>query len=590
MSIRKKFLGTILAITLSLSLIFFAIIAPVVNIEFEHHELTAAGRKLQQVEAIFNYQMESLANLVVDLTQWHDSYLFVAGRGSDAVDANTMRNSFVNSAKIDMLLTFDADRNLTHGIFLHKNTGRLEEVDNDLLKTVISQNNIFENHPQGQSITGIVQYGERHLIVAASSVYTGNSDDSFLGIFIVGRFLDDKLIAQLEDMNQYTVDFHPISTGPEDVVQAALALQSSSSPYHLQNMSKKIIKGYVVLRGVAGQSNLMMVVTIDRTLHKKHHDNLPFLFMSILFCCLVFGISCSLFIEVIVLRRFSAIISDINELEKDGYGSKRVRESNTDDEFNSLAQSINNMLTAYETLEEYKIKNKKLELVATFAAGATHELANPISTIAVASGEMLRDLLKGDADNEDLCEDVLLIREKVDRCKFIIKQMSENTGGHMGEEIISFTSQKLIEVTLSQFHESEVRQITVENRIVDTVISMPFYSLCRALRGLLRNSLEASRDGQPISLTCFENTAHLVFSIEDRGHGMDDNTLQHAVDPFFSTKNPGENLGLGLYLAQSLAARFNGDLEMNSTPDHGTTVALTFSKEKSIAHSKIDPQ
>jgi signal transduction histidine kinase len=53
---------------------------------------------------------------------------------------------------------------------------------------------------------------------------------------------------------------------------------------------------------------------------------------------------------------------------------------------------------------------------------------------------------------------------------------------------------------------------------------------------------------------------------------MDQETVAKAREPFFTTKPAGQGLGLGLYLAATLAERLGGGLEIDSIPGAGTTV------------------
>ncbi len=236
-------------------------------------------------------------------------------------------------------------------------------------------------------------------------------------------------------------------------------------------------------------------------------------------------------------------------------------------------------ITEKKEFETKLRQSQKLEILATFAAGATHELATPLGTIAVASGEILQDLKDSGTAEGTFYDDILLIREQVTRCKGILYQMAADAGEHMGEEIVSFSIREFIDDTLALFYQTTIKQIEVDIQVDDRLITMPILSLCRVLRGILKNSIDASEAGEPIFLSCHESDTHLLFEVRDQGEGMDDYTLKHAVDPFFTTKSPGKGMGLGLYLAQSLANRFGGDLQISSSPASGTTVTLSFAKE-----------
>jgi signal transduction histidine kinase len=56
---------------------------------------------------------------------------------------------------------------------------------------------------------------------------------------------------------------------------------------------------------------------------------------------------------------------------------------------------------------------------------------------------------------------------------------------------------------------------------------------------------------------------------------MDPETLAKASEPFFTTKEAGKGLGLGLYLTKSFARRFGGELQLFSEPGQGTRVIVS---------------
>ncbi len=66
----------------------------------------------------------------------------------------------------------------------------------------------------------------------------------------------------------------------------------------------------------------------------------------------------------------------------------------------------------------------------------------------------------------------------------------------------------------------------------------------------------------------------VLISVTDDGEGMDAHTLEHATDPFFSAKTAGRQVGMGLSRVQQLAGSHGGTIDLRSTPGRGTTATL----------------
>jgi C4-dicarboxylate-specific signal transduction histidine kinase len=92
---------------------------------------------------------------------------------------------------------------------------------------------------------------------------------------------------------------------------------------------------------------------------------------------------------------------------------------------------------------------------------------------------------------------------------------------------------------------------------------------------IVDNSLRARAENIDIRLV--ENTtAHtLTLEIKDDGPGMDDDMLQNAMNPFFTTKD-GKRFGLGLSLLAQSAEDAGGTMTIAKGPEHGIMITATF--------------
>ncbi|MDO9502798.1 ATP-binding protein, partial [Falsiroseomonas sp.] len=92
--------------------------------------------------------------------------------------------------------------------------------------------------------------------------------------------------------------------------------------------------------------------------------------------------------------------------------------------------------------------------------------------------------------------------------------------------------------------------------------------------GRIQIRLEAREAPDPTSPPGLVPGRYLRIAVEDTGTGMDAATLQRAIEPFFSTKGPGQGTGLGLSMVHGLAHQSGGALHIESTPGQGTVAAL----------------
>ncbi len=220
-----------------------------------------------------------------------------------------------------------------------------------------------------------------------------------------------------------------------------------------------------------------------------------------------------------------------------------------------------------------RAQSQKLEALATLAAGAAHELATPLSTIAVVARELEVELERA-AAAESTIQDAQLIRREVARCRGILDLMSAEAGESAGEEIREMDVAELLQFTLGGMTDGERVRLTIPDATRPLRVRVPRHALAQSLRGLLRNALDASPDESAVDLQTSHRDGRLRIIIEDRGTGMSSEVLARAGEPFFTTKEPGQGMGMGLFLTRKVIEHVGGTLELSSHPGHGTTAEI----------------
>jgi two-component system sensor histidine kinase RegB len=107
-----------------------------------------------------------------------------------------------------------------------------------------------------------------------------------------------------------------------------------------------------------------------------------------------------------------------------------------------------------------------------------------------------------------------------------------------------------------------------------SILKVPRHAVEQALVALTKNAIEASPAGSPVWLSASRDGGLVRFEVRDQGTGMSQETLRHAGEPFFTTKEPGKGMGLGIFLVRTLAERLGGRLSFESSVGLGTTALL----------------
>ncbi len=223
--------------------------------------------------------------------------------------------------------------------------------------------------------------------------------------------------------------------------------------------------------------------------------------------------------------------------------------------------------------QKRRSQTEKLEALATLAAGAAHELASPLSTIAVVARELEVELQR-DGAADTAVQDAQLIRREVTRCRGILDLMATDAGESAGEEIVELTVAQLLEQMLEGLPDACRIQTEMVGDSQWSRLVVPRHALVQSLRGLVRNALDASPSEGHVDLRATRYRARLKIEIRDHGTGMSSEVLDRAGEPFFTTKEPGQGMGLGLFLTRKVIERLEGSLQLISHPGKGTTAIV----------------
>ncbi|MFQ5452702.1 MAG: nitrogen regulation protein NR(II) [Candidatus Zixiibacteriota bacterium] len=220
-------------------------------------------------------------------------------------------------------------------------------------------------------------------------------------------------------------------------------------------------------------------------------------------------------------------------------------------------------------------KSHKLSLVGQIAAGVAHEIKNPLASI------------KGSV--EILTDDSTIAKDK-DEFKNIIfneiKRIDSTVTNFL--ELAKPKETKLEKINLSNIIETGLKQmethaaksnINIKSDIADGIfINGDSEKIHQVLLNLILNAIQASTPGSDIDVMLSTSSKYVDLIVKDFGIGIKEEEIDKIFDPFYTTKPSGS--GLGLSLVKSTIEKHNGCISVQSNPENGTEVTITFPMQK----------
>jgi two-component system, NtrC family, sensor kinase len=245
------------------------------------------------------------------------------------------------------------------------------------------------------------------------------------------------------------------------------------------------------------------------------------------------------------------------------------------------------------------VRSEQLASVGFLAAGVSHEINNPLASIALCSESLegrMHELLDG--VGADRAEDVAVARnylQMIQREAFRCKQITD--------KLLDFARRGD-----SQRHTTDLRELVVgviemvkhlgqyQDKRMELLPGPPVLAavnpqeIKQVLLNLTTNALESLDAGGRVAVTVERRGDSVRMVVEDNGCGMTDDVLKHLFEPFYTSRRSGQGIGLGLSITHRIVEEHRGHIDATSDgPGRGSRFvvslpALEMHKEASHRH------
>lgn len=233
---------------------------------------------------------------------------------------------------------------------------------------------------------------------------------------------------------------------------------------------------------------------------------------------------------------------------------------------------------------------EKMATIGTLAAGIAHEINNPLTSISgFAQGLQRRVGRLENKVEQDLIDDFEEYTETIiaecHRCRDIVKTMltfsrpTESTA----RGIVRLNQCVGDILFILQHHLRDKHNITVETKLDPCLppILGDESQLKQVIINLVLNAFDAMKDGGEIQIVTKKadyNRVKLI--IIDTGSGISEDIQEKLFDPFFSTKQVGKGIGIGLSTCYNIVSNHKGSITATNNPEKGASFTVVLPEAK----------
>ena len=224
-------------------------------------------------------------------------------------------------------------------------------------------------------------------------------------------------------------------------------------------------------------------------------------------------------------------------------------------------------------LEEQLREQERLAVLGQMAAVLAHEIRNPLSSIKGFAQIHMEDASECE-DAEDLREDMELIVEETVRLERLTSALLEYARSPDLRDTVFNLEEFCRDLVRHAISSGDADLLDV--RCDSGEVHMDREKLLQIIINLLQNATDAVREQEDgrVSLSIRLQDSMVVLKVSDNGPGIPEQVRKKLFEPFMTTKTRGT--GLGLSIVKRLCDAMGGKIEIDSDPDRGTDVTITF--------------
>ncbi|MBN2713552.1 MAG: hypothetical protein JXR97_14115 [Planctomycetes bacterium] len=566
---RVRTVVFVVAVLVALLAVFYGILNHILIgsfVGFEQESVRADMIRVQNYLSLYEERVDCFAKM---LAGYEKTYRFAAD-GEGDYEKGYLTRSLLQENGIDMVCILDGSGRVLCSRLYGYRTGRDSKLPDNFLAAVGEGSILLRKNSGMRPVRGILGLDTPMIIAAYPVHYPGAAADVHATL-IAGSYLGDNEVRLIG--RKMRVDL---------MIRGARELASGSGEVEVWSPDEETLAASAILDDVFGRPVAELVVSWPRELVRRGSLSVKYLLVAIALAGACVGFLMTMFIQGQVLARFAKLRKELSAIRQSKAPGGRVTVEG-EDEFTVLSLNINETLAALERLEQGIQQAQRMQALGTLAAGVAHEINNPLNVLGLTVGNLKAKLAGGGADMGEVAGKLEKIEGQIKTIAGIVRHMrelarSENVEpeavelcGVVGKVIALLRTRAESEGVAVEFSNPgrEIRVRAVDGRLE------------QAIMNIVSNSIDAivekGGEGGRVRLSIDESAARARLVISDNGPGLPAER-ERIFDPFFSTKEVGAGMGLGLSVVHSYVSEWGGNVSAENNDDGGAVFTVELEK------------
>ncbi len=225
---------------------------------------------------------------------------------------------------------------------------------------------------------------------------------------------------------------------------------------------------------------------------------------------------------------------------------------------------------------EQLIHAEKLTSLGQLAASIAHEINNPLAGVLTYTKLLAKKVSSDTFEKEEALDYLAKMESEVSHCSRIIRNLldfSRQTEPHF--KLVDI-NQVLEQVVAMVGHQAQIQKVEIVKEFSSSLpeVMADFDQLQQVFTNLTLNAIQAMSGGGKLTLRTSAENSQVKIDVKDTGCGISKENLSKLFTPFFTTKEKGEGVGLGLAVVQRIIERHKGEIQVQSEVGRGTTFSV----------------